>query len=131
MPGKGRASRRFEISLRFGRITQPLVTHRQKEEIVGATPSGVHFDADLQRRYGVGQLAESVIDDSQGDGLEHAEVVPVSVGHFLLEVMAQPALEPNDLPPITREASGMLTLMTDEEARKALDEHRTRKYGNG
>src|SRR5947209_6606430 len=31
----------------------------------------------------------SVTDDSQGDGLEHSEVIRILVGHFLLEVVAQ------------------------------------------
>jgi len=47
----------------------------------------------------------------------------------LLSVMARPPISAGQLPPLTRQASGMLTPMTDEEVERALDEHRKRKYG--
>ena len=46
----------------------------------------------------------------------------------LLEMMAQP-LRPEELPPLTRELSGMLPPMTDEEVDAAIDEYRMKKYG--
>jgi hypothetical protein len=46
----------------------------------------------------------------------------------LLRVVAEPPLHRSDLPPLTREALGMLRPMTDEEVRQALDEERMRKH---
>ncbi|MBN2578405.1 MAG: ribbon-helix-helix protein, CopG family [Pirellulales bacterium] len=47
----------------------------------------------------------------------------------LLRVMSQPPMRRSDLPPLTRQALGMLPPMTDEQVEKILDEERTRKYG--
>jgi hypothetical protein len=48
----------------------------------------------------------------------------------LLRVVAEPPLQHGDLPPITRQAAGMLPPMTDEQVRETLDERRARKYGS-
>jgi hypothetical protein len=48
----------------------------------------------------------------------------------LLRVAAAPPLHRNELPPLTRQALGMLPLMTDEQAKQVLDEERMRKYGS-
>jgi hypothetical protein len=47
----------------------------------------------------------------------------------LLREAIQPPLRREDLPPLTRQAQGILPPMSDEQAKDALDEHRTRKYG--
>ena len=48
----------------------------------------------------------------------------------LLRVVAAPPLNRNDLPPLTRQALGMLPAMSDEEVERVLDEERMRKYGS-
>jgi hypothetical protein len=48
----------------------------------------------------------------------------------LLHVIAMPRLRTEDLPPLTRQAFGMLPPMTDNEVDAVLDEERTRKYEN-
>jgi hypothetical protein len=48
----------------------------------------------------------------------------------LLRVLAESPLARNDLPPLTREALGVLPTMSDEQAEQILDEERTRKYGS-
>lgn len=47
----------------------------------------------------------------------------------LLRVIAEPPLPRDELPPVTRQALGMLPPMTDEQVRQAPDEARMRKYG--
>jgi hypothetical protein len=47
----------------------------------------------------------------------------------LLQVAIQSPLHREDLPPLTRQALGMLPPMTDEQVKETLDEHRMRKYG--
>jgi hypothetical protein len=47
----------------------------------------------------------------------------------LLSIMARAPLSAEELPPLTGKASGMLTPMSDDEVEAALEEHRTRKYG--
>ncbi len=47
----------------------------------------------------------------------------------LLRVIAQPPPHPSDLPPLTRQALGMLAPMTDEQVRQALDEARAQRFG--
>ena len=47
----------------------------------------------------------------------------------LLRVVAQPPPRPEELPPNTRRAYGMLPRMSDEEVERVLDEERMRKYG--
>jgi hypothetical protein len=47
----------------------------------------------------------------------------------LLRVVAQPAPKPEELPPHTRRAYGMLPAIGDEEVERILDEDRMRKYG--
>ena len=47
----------------------------------------------------------------------------------MLRVMTQSPLRPEELPPITRSASGLLPPMTDQEVDEAIDEYRSRKYG--
>ncbi len=46
----------------------------------------------------------------------------------LLRVAAAPPLHRNELPPLTRQALGMLPPMTDEQVEQVLDEERMRKY---
>jgi hypothetical protein len=48
----------------------------------------------------------------------------------LLRVVAAPPLKRSELPPLTRQALGMLPAMSDEEVSQTLDEERMRKYGN-
>jgi hypothetical protein len=63
---------------------------------------------------------------------ELARARHMTVGQMLerlLQVMTQPPLKPEELPPITRSASGLLKAMSDEEVEQAIDEYRTRKYG--
>jgi Arc/MetJ family transcription regulator len=48
----------------------------------------------------------------------------------LLRVAAGPPLDRSDLPPLTRQALGMLPAMSDEEVERALDEERSRKHGS-
>ena len=48
----------------------------------------------------------------------------------LLQVVAEPPLSRDDLPPRTRQALGMLPSMTDEQVDQILDEERTRKHGS-
>jgi hypothetical protein len=48
----------------------------------------------------------------------------------LLRVVAVPPLSRSELPPLPRQAVGMLPTMTDEEMEQTLDEERIRKYGN-
>lgn len=47
----------------------------------------------------------------------------------LLSVMAEPLPLRTDLPPLTRQALGMMPPMSDQQVREALDEARTRKLG--
>jgi antitoxin component of RelBE/YafQ-DinJ toxin-antitoxin module len=47
----------------------------------------------------------------------------------LLSVIAQPPLHHQELPPLTRQAAGMLPTMTDEQVRETLEECRARKHG--
>jgi predicted transcriptional regulator len=47
----------------------------------------------------------------------------------LVRVVAQPPLSKDQLPPLTRQAAGMLPLMSDEEVERALNEVRSEKYG--
>jgi hypothetical protein len=46
----------------------------------------------------------------------------------LLQVVAQPPLKPEELPPRTRQLLGIIPPQTDEEDQRALDEYRTMKY---
>jgi hypothetical protein len=48
----------------------------------------------------------------------------------LLRVAAQPPLPVADLPPLTRQASGLLPPMTDEQVKQTLEEERARKHGS-
>ena len=48
----------------------------------------------------------------------------------LLRVAAAPPLHRSELPPLTRQALGMLPSMTDEEVKRVLNEERNRKYGS-
>jgi hypothetical protein len=48
----------------------------------------------------------------------------------LLHVRAQPPLRNDELSPNVRNVAGILPPMTDEEVRRALDEHKVRKYGS-
>ena len=57
-----------------------------------------------------------------------AEGMSEMVERFL-RVLAQPPPTPEELPPLTRQAYGMLSPMTDAEVERILDEHRMRKYG--
>jgi len=45
----------------------------------------------------------------------------------LLRVAAAPPLRRSELPPLTRQALGMLPPMTDEQVKRVLDEERIRK----
>ena len=47
----------------------------------------------------------------------------------LLHVVAAPSLNRNELPPLTRQALGLLPPMTDEEVHRVLDDERERKHG--
>ena len=47
----------------------------------------------------------------------------------LLQVNSEPPLRPEELPPITRSALGLLKPMSDDEVAQAIDEYRMRKYG--
>jgi hypothetical protein len=47
----------------------------------------------------------------------------------LLRVAAGAPLAASELPPVTRQALGMLPPMTDEQVNRALDEELIRKYG--
>ena len=47
----------------------------------------------------------------------------------LLRVAAGAPLTASELPPVTRQALGMLPPMTDEQVDRVLDEERMRKYG--
>ena len=47
----------------------------------------------------------------------------------LLRVVTQPPPEISELGPITRRLTGVLSPMSDEQVRAALDEESTRKYG--
>jgi hypothetical protein len=47
----------------------------------------------------------------------------------LIRVVTEMQLDPESLPPLTRQALGLLSPMTDEEVAQALDEYRTKKYG--
>ncbi len=61
-----------------------------------------------------------------------AEVRRMTVSEMLerlLRVAAAPPLQPSELPPLTRQALGMLPPMSDEQAERVLDEERTRKHG--
>jgi hypothetical protein len=48
----------------------------------------------------------------------------------LLRVVSEPPLSRSDLPPLTRQALGMLPPMSDEQVEQILDEERMRKYGS-
>ncbi len=48
----------------------------------------------------------------------------------LLRVAAASPLQRSELPPLTRQALGMLPPMTDEQVERVLDEERSRKYGS-
>ena len=48
----------------------------------------------------------------------------------LLSVIAAPPLNRDTLPPLTRQALGMLPPMTDDEVDQVLDNERMRKYGS-
>ena len=63
--------------------------------------------------------------------LATARNVPVSeMVRRLVQVVTRFPKGEEDLPPITRQALGMLSPMTDEEVEQALDEYRMRKYGD-
>jgi hypothetical protein len=47
----------------------------------------------------------------------------------LLRVAVLPPLRGQDLPPLTRQAMGMLPAMSDQQVEDTLDQHRSRKYG--
>jgi hypothetical protein len=62
--------------------------------------------------------------------LAAASNIPISeMVRRLVQVVTAPPIHPDDLAPITRQASGLLSPMTNEEAKQALDEHRIHKYG--
>lgn len=46
----------------------------------------------------------------------------------LLRAVAAPPLKRDDLPPLTRQALGMLPPMSDERVSQVLDEERMRKF---
>jgi len=48
----------------------------------------------------------------------------------LLSVIAAPPLDRDKLPPLTRQALGMLPTMNDDEVQRALDDERMRKHGS-
>jgi hypothetical protein len=54
--------------------------------------------------------------------------VPDMLGR-LLRVAAGSPLEPRAIPPLTRQALGMLPAMSDEQVERLLDEERVRKFG--
>jgi antitoxin component of RelBE/YafQ-DinJ toxin-antitoxin module len=57
----------------------------------------------------------------------------LSISEFLerlLRVAAQPPLPVADLPPLTRQASGLLPPMTDEQVKQTLEEERARTHGS-
>jgi len=71
-------------------------------------------------------------DDLAARARELAEARSISVPemlHRLLRAAVQPPLRSDELPPLTRQAHGMLPPMTDEQVKAALDERRVRKYG--
>jgi hypothetical protein len=47
----------------------------------------------------------------------------------LLAVRLSPPLNPEELGPLTRAATGMAPPMSDDQVRKVLDEERMRKHG--
>jgi len=48
----------------------------------------------------------------------------------LLRVAAAPPLDRSQLPPLTRQALGMLSPITDEEYERTLEEEIIRKHGS-
>lgn len=48
----------------------------------------------------------------------------------LLHILAEPPVRRADLPPLTRQALGMLPSITDERVQQILDEERLHKYGS-
>ena len=74
-----------------------------------------------------------VDDDLFARARRMAEVRKMTVSEMLerlLRVAAAPPLQPSELPPLTRQALGMLPPMTDEQVERILDEQRTRKHGS-
>jgi len=72
-----------------------------------------------------------VDDDLFARARQLAEVRKMTVAAMLerlLRVAAAPPLPRSELPPLTRQALGMLPPMTDEQAKQVLDEERMRKY---
>jgi len=72
-----------------------------------------------------------VDDDLFARALQIAEARQTTVSamvEHLLRVVAAPPLRHSDLPPLTRQALGMLPSMSDEQVKQVLDEERVRKY---
>ena len=72
-----------------------------------------------------------VDDDLFARARRMAEVREMTVSEMLerlLRAAAAPPFEHSELPPLTRQALGMLPPMTDEQVERLLDEERTRKH---
>ena len=74
-----------------------------------------------------------VDDDLFARARQIAEVRKTTIAEMLerlLRVAAAPPLQRSELPPLTRQALGMLPPMSDEQVERVLDEERMRKYGS-
>ena len=72
-----------------------------------------------------------VDDDLFSAHRQRAEVRNMTVSEMLerlLRVAAAPPLQRSQLPPLTRQALGMLPARSDEQAKQVLDEERMRKH---
>lgn len=77
-------------------------------------------------------LTIEIDDQSLARVQQLAQISHVSVAEMarrLLAVQSAPPLKDTEIAPLTRQATGISTPMTDDEVKQALDERQMRKYG--
>src|SRR6266567_9027061 len=53
------------VGLRLHSVAETVIAHRQEKEVVRAATGGASLDARFQRRYGIGELSEPVINHAE------------------------------------------------------------------
>jgi hypothetical protein len=74
------------------------------------------------------QVDDETLSRAERSAAAAGKSVPEMLESFL-KVLALPALEHGELPPVTRRLVGILPAMSDEEVERVLDEERERKHG--